>query len=385
MRALLDGIRLAMRAIVAQPDARVAHRARHPHRRRRGRHRDRARRSGAREHVSQQIQAIGSNFIIIFPQRVQASGARGAPGRAACASPRRTDAPSCASRRACVAIAPAAPLGGAGRLRGPELVDPGHRHDPAVLRRCETGRSSAAAAWDAHDEATKAKVVRPRRDRGRGTSSAPRTPSAARVRIGRYPYRVVGVLASKGEAPFGLDQDDIVLMPSASFRARVLHTPPGFAGVLMASADARPRRPTAPCARSTRSSGSGTTSRRARRRLRDPHAEGVRRAAGDKIYGILTDLLVFVAAISLDRRRHRRHEHHARERHRADARDRDPHGHRRARERHPHAVPRRGGGAVGPRRPRRRGPGEPGDRRARGACSSGTWRSAHSRSASASR
>jgi putative ABC transport system permease protein len=55
------------------------------------------------------------------------------------------------------------------------------------------------------------------------------------VRIGRYPYRVVGVLASKGEAPFGLDQDDIILMPSSSFRARVLKTPPGFAGALMAS------------------------------------------------------------------------------------------------------------------------------------------------------
>ena len=33
--------------------------------------------SGARENVSGQIQAIGSNFVIVFPQAYQASGAHG--------------------------------------------------------------------------------------------------------------------------------------------------------------------------------------------------------------------------------------------------------------------------------------------------------------------
>ena len=36
--------------------------------------------SGARDNVSKQIQAIGSNFVIIFPQASQASGAHGAQG-----------------------------------------------------------------------------------------------------------------------------------------------------------------------------------------------------------------------------------------------------------------------------------------------------------------
>ena len=79
MRALLDGIRLAIRAVVRNPMrasltvlgiligvAAVVTVT--------------ALGSGAREHVSQQIQAIGSNFIIVFPQSVQASGARGAQG-----------------------------------------------------------------------------------------------------------------------------------------------------------------------------------------------------------------------------------------------------------------------------------------------------------------
>ena len=39
--------------------------------------------SGARDDVSHQIQAIGSNFVIVFPQPPQASGAHGAQGSGA--------------------------------------------------------------------------------------------------------------------------------------------------------------------------------------------------------------------------------------------------------------------------------------------------------------
>src|SRR5580692_8237128 len=79
MRSLLDGIRIAIRAVVRNPMrasltvlgiligvAAVVTVT--------------ALGSGAREHVSQQIQAIGSNFILVFPQASQASGARGAQG-----------------------------------------------------------------------------------------------------------------------------------------------------------------------------------------------------------------------------------------------------------------------------------------------------------------
>jgi putative ABC transport system permease protein len=36
--------------------------------------------AGGREHVSSQIEALGSNFIVVFPQASQASGAHGAQG-----------------------------------------------------------------------------------------------------------------------------------------------------------------------------------------------------------------------------------------------------------------------------------------------------------------
>ncbi len=56
------------------------------------------------------------------------------------------------------------------------------------------------------------------------------------MRIGRYPYRIIGLLAKKGQSPFGEDQDDRVLMPIGSFRARVVPSPPGRVQQLIASA-----------------------------------------------------------------------------------------------------------------------------------------------------
>jgi putative ABC transport system permease protein len=52
-------------------------------------------------------------------------------------------------------------------------------------------------------------------------------PVGQTLRIGRSPYTVVGVLGGRGTSMFGDDQDDRVMMPIGSFRARVMHTSPG--------------------------------------------------------------------------------------------------------------------------------------------------------------
>ncbi|MGA7119395.1 MAG: ABC transporter permease [Polyangiaceae bacterium] len=61
-------------------------------------------------------------------------------------------------------------------------------------------------------------------------------PVGRTIRIGRSPYTVAGVLASRGTSPFGEDQDDRVMMPIGSFRARVMHTAPGRTDQLIISA-----------------------------------------------------------------------------------------------------------------------------------------------------
>jgi putative ABC transport system permease protein len=294
VRALFDGIRLALRAIVRSPlrasltvlgiligvAAVVAVTALG---------------QGARDRVSSQIQSIGSNFIIVFPQSSQASGARGAQG----SGQRITEDDGRAILRESTSVVAVAPM-----LRSFAQVVNGDRNwSPSV-----TGTTLAyftvrnwaverGEAWDPRDEVTKSKVVVIGATVAENLFGA-EDPVGRTVRIGRYPYRVLGVLARKGETPFGEDQDDTVVMPIGSFRSRIMRTSPGFAGVLLASAS------------------SPETADRARDQIdsvlrqrhhvdptRDPdftirtQKEFAEMEA--RIYGLLTFLLVAVATISL--------------------------------------------------------------------------------------
>jgi putative ABC transport system permease protein len=126
----------------------------------------------------------------------------------------------------------------------------------------------------------------------------PEDPTGRSVRIGRYPYRVLGVLSAKGETPFGEDQDDAVIMPIASFRARIMKTPPGFAGVLLASASAPET--------TDRAISQLESVLRQRHRIeqgRDPdftiRSQKEFAEMQARIAGALTGMLLFVATISL--------------------------------------------------------------------------------------
>jgi putative ABC transport system permease protein len=251
--------------------------------------------AGGRDRVSSQIDAIGSNFIVVFPQSSQSSGARGAQG----SGMRLTEEDGRAILRESTSVAAVAPA-----LRASVQIVFGDRNwstqafgTRLSYLQVRNWPVERGAAWEPHDEATKAKVVLLGRTVAQ-TLFGQEDPINQMVRIGRYPYRVLGILGPKGDSPFGADQDDIVLMPSTSFRARVMHTPPNFAGALLASA-----------------TSSDTTDRavrqidailRQRHRIeegRDPdfsiRTQKEFAAMKDRISGALSLLLVFVAAVSL--------------------------------------------------------------------------------------
>jgi putative ABC transport system permease protein len=251
--------------------------------------------AGGRARVSSQIDAIGSNFIVIFPQSAQSSGARGAQG----SGMRLTEDDGRAILRESTSIAAIAPA-----LRASVQIVAGDRNwstqafgTRLAYLQVRNWPVERGAAWQEHDEATKAKVVLLGRTVAQ-TLFGNEDPVNQTVRIGRYPYTVLGVLGPKGDSPFGADQDDIVLMPSTSFRARVMHTPPNFAGALLASAT------------STETTDRAVTQiqsiLRQRHRIEDGRDDDftVRTqkefaAMKDRISGALSLLLVFVAAVSL--------------------------------------------------------------------------------------
>jgi putative ABC transport system permease protein len=188
--------------------------------------------AGARDSVGSKIQALGSNFMVVFPQSTAVSGAHGAQGT----GHRLTEEDGRAILREADAVKAVTPW-----LEANVQVVAGDNNwstfaggatsDFQVVRSWHVTRGEI---WTEHDEATKAKVC------VLGTTVATKLfgsadPIGQTIRIGRYPFRVLGVLESKGQAPFGGDLDDILLMPIGSMRARILKTPPGFVGIFMMS------------------------------------------------------------------------------------------------------------------------------------------------------
>ena len=294
MRALLDGVRLALRAIARNPlrasltvlgiligvSAVIIVTALG---------------SGARDSVGAQIQSLGSNIIFVLPRSSAASGSRGAQGSGV----RLSEEDGRAIMRettSIVAIAPA--LRAAGQMvYGDKNWNTSIIGTTTPYLQVGGWTMDRGAMWDSRDELVKSKVL------VLGSTVARELfgnedPVGRTVRIGRYPFRVLGVLASKGEAPFGGDQDDCALTPIGTFRSRVSRTPPGFAGVLMLSA-----------------SSPETTDRavdqidgilRQRHHIdadRDPdfevHTQKEFAEIQQTVFGLLTALLIGVAAVSL--------------------------------------------------------------------------------------
>jgi putative ABC transport system permease protein len=249
---------------------------------------------GARSSISAQIESVGSNFIVVFPENNNVSGAKKAGGSA-----RLTEDDGKAIRDEAISITAVAP---ALRARGQVIAQDKNRSTSIIGTNTEyfpvrNWGIARGNVWQRSDEATKARVCvigQTLADNLFPGSDA----VGQRVRIGRHTYSVLGVLEKKGEAPFGGDQDDVLLMPIGSMRSRVARTPPGTAGVLMMSA-------TSP-ATTDNAVKQITSILTQRHRLQDGQNLDFRvqtqkefQQVQESIYRILTALLVMIAAISL--------------------------------------------------------------------------------------
>lgn len=174
---------------------------------------------GAQQRVTQAIQGLGVNMLIVTP------GSAGGPGFArtgAGTGASLTDGDAEALRQidGVVAVSPAVrgvqQVIGAGsnwnsRVEG---VTPDYlvARDLAIAsgamfdeRAAETGRTVAVLGQTVVREIF-----------GEGVD-----PVGQRIRLGRVPFTVVGVLESKGQSGMGQDQDDIVLVPLQAGRSRL--------------------------------------------------------------------------------------------------------------------------------------------------------------------
>jgi putative ABC transport system permease protein len=187
--------------------------------------------TSTREAITRRFSSLGATVIYIWPQATQTSGVR------ATTMGRLTEGDADAITKEATSIATVVPFNATG-----VQVVVGDRNWPTQAMGTTRGYLTVRAftiakgdVWSESDEQLKAKVV-VLGDAVREALFGSQDGIGQYVRIGRYAYRVVGVLTKKGNSPFGEDQDDRLLMPISSHRARIAPMPPGRVGSLIAAA-----------------------------------------------------------------------------------------------------------------------------------------------------
>ena len=175
--------------------------------------------SGARNLVDRQIRSLGANLATVSPGNVTQGGARMGAGAASSL----TDEDAAAIREEIEGVVASAPfVNGRAQLvagsinwntnvYGVDLdwfvareweVETGRGFDPEEMRRGDIvailGRTVAAKLFGEDD------------------------PIGQTIRVRNTPFRVIGIMASKGQSAFGQDQDDAIFVPLDAGRRRVI-------------------------------------------------------------------------------------------------------------------------------------------------------------------
>jgi len=188
--------------------------------------------TGVQQQILGRISNLGANVIFIWPQATQSSGVRSKDS-----GNRLTENDGRALAREASSLADVVPFSSSGAqvIAGDQNVVTqvmGTTRNYLDVRGFSIGKGRM---FNESEELLKAKVCiigEVVRQKLFGTLD----PVGQYVRIGRYPYRIVGLLAEKGQSPFGEDQDDRLIMPIGSYRARVQPSAPGRVQMLIASA-----------------------------------------------------------------------------------------------------------------------------------------------------
>jgi putative ABC transport system permease protein len=249
---------------------------------------------GASASVGNQIDSFASNALFINPEAVQQSGVRSK------ATGRLTENDGKAVAREAVSVTGTAPfISSMGQIvygdKNVATFIVGTTASYFTIRRFAVGKGEM---WTETDENAKTKVCllgQTVADKLFGTLD----PVGRTIRIGRYPFRVIGVLVPKGSSPMGgEDQDDRIIMPIGSFRGRVMRTAPGRVDMILASSTSEET--------TERAQAQIHSILRQRHHIpdgRDPdfsvNSQSDMRQAQEKISGVLSALLLSVAAVSL--------------------------------------------------------------------------------------
>jgi putative ABC transport system permease protein len=176
---------------------------------------------GAQAAIRAQVASLGSNTLVIQPGSMTQSGMR--YGWGSRSTLRAADVQAMLNE--CPAIAYATPL-----LRGGFQVVYTNQNWPTTVQ--GTGIeypiirewALASGEWFTSQEIDTASKVAVLGETARAMLFGSADPVGQIIQVGNTPFRVMGVLESKGQSAWGQDQDDIILIPYTTMQKKVWRT-----------------------------------------------------------------------------------------------------------------------------------------------------------------
>ena len=175
---------------------------------------------GANEAVRKQIESLGTNLLVIVPGATTMGGVRGGLGSAstltlADAEALRREAPAVGSVSYIIRQSGQVQYANQNWTTSVQGVSP--NYPPITNWQITDGRGiSEQDDRDAGLVAVLGQTV------ARQLFGSNENPIGALIQVKSVPLQVVGLFASKGQTPFGMDQDDIIMIPFSTAERKVL-------------------------------------------------------------------------------------------------------------------------------------------------------------------
>jgi putative ABC transport system permease protein len=174
--------------------------------------------AGASARVQATFEGMGSNMLVVMSGSSQQGGARGGAGTQPTLTWTDLDA---------IRALPAVRLAAPSLQRSAQVMGEGQNWSTTIqgttpeLFDIRNWKIARGRFFDEDDERLGAKVAVLGNTVVQNLFGPYESPVGQVIRVGQVPFEVIGVAAPKGQTGFGQDQDDVVLIPARTFRAKL--------------------------------------------------------------------------------------------------------------------------------------------------------------------
>jgi macrolide transport system ATP-binding/permease protein len=175
---------------------------------------------GANQAVRKQIESLGTNLVVVMPGAARMGGFRGGSGSASTLTVSDAEAirrEASAANSVSYTIRQSGQTQYANRNWSTGIQGVSANYPPVTNWQIAAGRGISE-----EDDDSAALVAVLGQTAYRQLFDENENPIDAMIQVRNVPLRVIGVLASKGQTPFGMDQDDLIMVPFTTAERKVL-------------------------------------------------------------------------------------------------------------------------------------------------------------------